>query len=423
VKAITYVGRYPPLYYLVVGIPSLLAQSDVGLYAMRLVSGMLSAVMIGLALAIASTWSRRKLLVLGVAVAATPMLLVFGSTVNPSGLEMSSALCVWTGVLALWLDRSESPPRSLVAATTAASSVLVLSRALSLLWLLLIILFAMALDPTATRRLSHDRRVRIGAGITAASSILALGYVVWADALRVEPVGATLPVHAGLVQIVEAVMGHAETWILQFTGAFGWSLTAPPLAGYAVLLLAVGVLVVLGLLTASRRHAVVLLLLMFTALAGTIVIVASHATEYGIVWQARDGYPLYVGVVLVGAATARLPRSSWSGRGMVPPTGIDRLVYLTVTCVAFSQFVDIMWALRRYTHGVLGPVNPFVHVAGAFSPPLPVAVLLTGALTLSVAWAWWIWLLARMAGGEHDVVGGPERSTGSLHEGDGLVEV
>ena len=302
VKAITYVGRYPPLYYLVVGLPSLVSQSDAGLYGMRLVSGLLTAVMIGLALAIASTWSRRNLLVLGIAVAATPMLLVFGSTVNPSGLEMSAALCAWTGALILWLDRSVRPPPSLVAATTAASSVLVLSRVISPLWLLLVFVFAVALDPTATRRLSRDRRVRIGVGITAAATTLALGYVAWADALSVAPVGAKVPVHAGLLQVVESVMGQSETWILQFTGSFGWSSTPPPLAGYAVLLLAVGLLVALGLLTATRRHTVVLLLLMCTAVVVTIVIVASRATKYGIVWQARDGFPLYAGVILVGAA-------------------------------------------------------------------------------------------------------------------------
>ncbi len=405
VKAITYVGRYPPLYYFVVGLPSLVSQSDVGLYSMRLVSGLLTAVMIGLALAIASTWSRRKFLVLGVAVAATPMLLVFGSTVNASGLEMSSALCAWTGALVLWLDHSVRPPPSLVAATTAASSVFVLSRALSPFWLLLIFVFVMALDPTATRRLSHDRIVRMGAGITAVATVLALGYTAWADALSVAPGGTQVPVHAGLATVVESVMGQAQTWVLQLTGSFGWALTPPPLAGYAALLLAVSLLVALGLLSASRRHTVVLLLLMFTAVVLTIVIVASRATKDGIVWQARDGFPLYAGVILVGAATARLPR--WSSGGpdlMAPARTRERVVLLVVACVALSQFADIVWALRRYTHGVFGPVNPFVHLAGAFSPPLPVAVLLIGALALSVAWAWWLWFMVRTVGGEHDAV-------------------
>ena len=44
VRAVTYDGRYPPLYYAIVGLPSLLSQTNAGLYGMRLLSGMLTAV-------------------------------------------------------------------------------------------------------------------------------------------------------------------------------------------------------------------------------------------------------------------------------------------------------------------------------------------------------------------------------------------
>ena len=64
---------------------------------MRLISGLLTALFIGLAIGISATWSNRRLLLLAVVTATTPMLLVFGSAVNPSGLEMASALCAWTG--------------------------------------------------------------------------------------------------------------------------------------------------------------------------------------------------------------------------------------------------------------------------------------------------------------------------------------
>ncbi len=89
----TYVGRYPPLYYAIVGIPSLAWPTDVGGYLMRLVSGLLSSLFLGLALALAAVWSRLRLLVLAVVVAATPMVFIWGSVVNPSGLEVATAVC------------------------------------------------------------------------------------------------------------------------------------------------------------------------------------------------------------------------------------------------------------------------------------------------------------------------------------------
>ena len=43
----TYVGRYPPLYYAIVGLPSLAWHTDVAGYLMRLVSGLLSVLFLG----------------------------------------------------------------------------------------------------------------------------------------------------------------------------------------------------------------------------------------------------------------------------------------------------------------------------------------------------------------------------------------
>ena len=105
-----YVGRYPPLYYGIVGLPSLVLENDAAVYAMRLVSGALSAALLALALAVAAVWSRNRLLVVAVATAATPMVFVFGSVVNSSGIEVAAAACVWTGGLLLFLDHSRKPP-------------------------------------------------------------------------------------------------------------------------------------------------------------------------------------------------------------------------------------------------------------------------------------------------------------------------
>ncbi len=152
-RAITYVGRYPPLYYAIVGLPSLATQNDTAIYAMRLLSGILTASLIGLAIATAVTWSTHRLLLLAVTVVATPLLIVFGSVVNPSGLEMSAALCTWTGALTLVLDHAERPPRGLVVVCTTTAALFALARPLSVFWLALIALFVVLLCPRAVRSL------------------------------------------------------------------------------------------------------------------------------------------------------------------------------------------------------------------------------------------------------------------------------
>src|SRR3954447_2336385 len=65
VRAVTYVGYYPPLYYALTGWPSRFSTSRVGLRAMRLTSAVLGALLLGLAVATARRWSRNPWLLVG----------------------------------------------------------------------------------------------------------------------------------------------------------------------------------------------------------------------------------------------------------------------------------------------------------------------------------------------------------------------
>ena len=106
----TSAGRYPPLYYAIVGIPSLVSDSTGGIYAMRLVDAALSALFVALALTSICVWSRRRFMLVGVLLALTPMTLFLGGVVNPNGPEICAALCMWTAGLILVLERADDPP-------------------------------------------------------------------------------------------------------------------------------------------------------------------------------------------------------------------------------------------------------------------------------------------------------------------------
>ena len=89
--ASSYQARYPPLYFAVVGLPSYFRGSSVDIYLMRLVSALLSAIFLALALTAAVVYSTNRAMVVGLVVAATPMVFFLAGVVNPSGLEISSA--------------------------------------------------------------------------------------------------------------------------------------------------------------------------------------------------------------------------------------------------------------------------------------------------------------------------------------------
>ncbi len=61
VASTTYVGHYPPLYYLLVGTGSYVSQQKSGIYIMRLVSSAISAFMVALAFYVIAKWGRRTI--------------------------------------------------------------------------------------------------------------------------------------------------------------------------------------------------------------------------------------------------------------------------------------------------------------------------------------------------------------------------
>ena len=81
--ATIYNARYPPLYYSIVGLPSLLADSNWAVYLMRLFSAALSSLFIALAVTSAYVWSKNRLLIAGIVIAATPMVMYLAGIINP----------------------------------------------------------------------------------------------------------------------------------------------------------------------------------------------------------------------------------------------------------------------------------------------------------------------------------------------------
>lgn len=398
VSAATYVGRYPPLYYAIVGLPSLEWHTSVTIYLMRLLSGLLTALMVGLALALSSVWSGSRLLVLAVAVAATPTVLIFGSAVNPSGLEMAASLCVWTGGLILVLDHAEHPPPSLVYGTAASAIVMVLTRGLSPLWLALIAASLLALAPRSVPLLVRCRAVRVAGTTVAVAGVAAVGYVVGAHTLSVYPLGIPVPSSMSSTGVLELALGRTKSLATEFIGTFDAAESPPPILAIGLWLLVASGLLVFGLVASLRRHAAVLVALIAASLIVPTLVMVSQAHDIGLVWQARDGYPLYAGILLVaGAAGGRGLGMSpdWSrGRSKVG-AAFGRLAVLVAVAVAVAQLADFVWALRLYTGGWGAIANPLAHVRSSWDPPLPALILIVTGVLAAAFYGWWIFHLSR----------------------------
>lgn len=362
-----YNARYPPLYYAIVGLPSLLGVGSWAVYLMRLTSALLASLFLALAVTAARLWSRSRLVLVGVLVAATPMVLFLGGIVNPSGLEVSAAIATWTCGSVLVLEHLEDPPPGLVGALALSASVFELTRGISPFWLActLVVLLAVA----DWRRLGHlfrRRSVLAGLGVVAAFGALALAWTFGEHALDVysrTPLGP-----APESTILETSFAHNDYYLPTMVGVFGWFDTYAPTFTYVVWYGLVGLLTLAAAAVARVRQ---LLALGFLALAIVVLPVAissSQVHRYGYTWSGRDTLPLAVGLPILAAAL--LGRSVLSAYRA-------RLAGIVGVLAVGAQIAAYFEALRRYAVGTKGPDFGFL-LHARWRPPLGFATVLAG---------------------------------------------
>ncbi|MGH9292389.1 MAG: DUF2142 domain-containing protein [Acidimicrobiales bacterium] len=390
-RVLIYDGRYPPLYYAVVGLPSLATSSAGGVYMMRLVSALLSAGFLALAATVILVWSRSRMLLAGLGLAATPTLFFLGGAVNPSSLEVSSAICCWCSLLILALEhggkkRDGAPPLPLLLSATGSACVMVLTRGLSPLWLAMIGVTVFCLAPGRVIALLRLAKVRVGAVAVLVCTVAAFAWIVTQHTLDVQasPVGPAAG--SSELGILADVLGRTPQFFTEMIGRFGWLDVPAPLATYVIWCLGLVAVAGAAILLVRRQQLAVWLGVVAATVVVPVLISSSQARHSGFVWQGRDSLPFAVGVPLVGAAL--LGASSRVSSGGAKPS---RFVAVVLFGAALAQFFALTGALRRNAVGLSGP---FDYLHGPWGPPL-------GALAVTlVALAVWIVLpvvLSRVA--------------------------
>ena len=405
----TYVGRYPPLYYLMVGLPTLFTPSVWGFYAMRAISALITAALVGMAFAVTAAYGRSRLLVLGVAVCATPMLVFLSAIINPTSMEMAGGLLAWAGGLVLVLDHVDAPPRPVVASLLVGSALLALSRSISPFWVACVLAIMFLLDPRGIigllRRPGPARKGFIAIiGVCAAAGLYSLA----TKAFSVYPAGRPVPKDATTWKIVQLAWDRIPSYYRQFIGVFGWLDTkSPPSSFWIWTVLLIGT-VLIGLIAASWRQRLCMVLIAIGIVAVPTAITSSHARVDGLVWQSRYSYPIDVGLLLLAMAVA--------SHGVFARRWVVRVIVVaSAIAMGFAQVHSYFQTLRRYVVGLHGTPHFLSNHPGQWEPPLPPWVLLGATGVAALVYAAWIVLLGlrrreptpAVASGEPDGDGGP----------------
>lgn len=362
VPATTYVGRYPPTFYVAVGWPSLFLGPARALRAMRLVSVVLSAALLATAASAIVDLGRRRggMVVIGLALAVTPSVLFIGSSINASAVEITAGIATWVTALAL-VAGTGAPTRSLVVRTAISISAFALARPVSplLVGIALVVVWLVAGSRERVRELWADRTSRVAGVVVAVIGALASAYILATGAFG-SAQGFPI-VDKGNAEIAQFSLGEFPWRTRQMIGVFGWLDTPLNPATIVVWLLAVAAVVVGALWWGRGRDRLGLL-----AVAAALVVVPTAAElagahQVGTVWQGRYSLPIAVGLPIVaGFALDRARR---------PSARVVRVAaVLTGVLVAVVQTLSIVTSVRRYATGADNPLFAYLS-AGVWSPP------------------------------------------------------
>jgi hypothetical protein len=367
-------GRYNPVYYAFVGLPSLPFPNETGIYLMRLLSGALCAGLLASALTSAFAWRRSRLLVLGMLACVTPMVLFLSATVNPSAPEIAAAICLWaSGLVAAVTPVGTALTPVLLRRIGIAAAILVVTRQLSPLWLALIAaVLLLVAGRRRIRALVARRDTLVWALLVFLATCYAVGWIVLAGSLGGDP--GDKPERTLEDGIKRSIL-LTPARVTQMIGVLGWLDTRLPWFTYVAFAGVIGVVVVLGLAASKRRgQALILGVLAMTVLV-PILIEGSQASRVGFIWQGRYTLPLAVGLPLAATLAAGL-------RGLVPEALTRNLAVWLAALVGLAQFGAFAYALLRYQVGVGGGYDL---LAGSWEPPGgSFAVLLLFGVSLAV---------------------------------------
>jgi hypothetical protein len=346
----TTAGLYNPVYYVLVGWPSLLSDDSAGIYGMRIASAVAVAGFLALSFALVWSWPRRVLPLIGLAVATTPMVVFLGGTVNPNSLEITATLAAFTGMLTIVRER-ELPVARSAAIVLAGAAIAGNMRGLSILWLVVALLVPLTLL-RGHELLGLLRRRPVQVAI-AGSALAFVAAAVWL--LASNSLGAAVddPVTETIAPGVGAPWYYGAWWTFQATldylqgavGIFGWLDTPAPLFVFAVWTALAGAILLLGAVLLRGRALLFAALLVGATVALPPIVQALYISGGGMIWQGRYILPVLACAAL-GLATVLSDVLS------IPAPAMRRLVGVLVVLWSLAQLHSFATALRRYSVGL-----------------------------------------------------------------------
>lgn len=393
----TYIGRYPPLYYLLTGLPTLITSYRLALYLMRVFSAFFSALFITIGFHSLKTLKNSKIVLIGFLLALVPNVFIYSAIVDASGLEIALGLCAWaTGIT--WAVKNDQVINKSFRKFLIVLSIYSIVRPISPIWAFATLLFCFMLAGKEKVLQSVKEKVNlIYVGVFLFCCLFTLlwihirGNLIYTTPLqlRLSPQGFTNYYQKPFIQevffslydsgyligqmIAQLIINPFKTMIIEYA----WEITLG-----LILLLAVGL---------TQKKAAVLSIGFFIFLLVSYAIgEAKYGHELGLWWQGRYSCPIAVGVpILTFAALQKYPSNKLKAIVDYINSNNIPLIFASVL-VLIGNFSTYFFEIHIYATGSKGGYLPPFH---KINWPVPAGLYTWMSLYL-IAWLALIVLIA-----------------------------
>jgi hypothetical protein len=330
----TNMGRYPPLPFVISGIGTVFGATNLSVYMSRAMTSLICALLIACS---AYAIMRREQSLVGLLVAITPGTVFLASAMNPSAIEICSAIALWSILPSI--HQRENKDSAIQIMFIIAGVLLIATRPIGVVIYAMVSVISWVAYGNAKpiSFVKANKPALIMHGMTVA--LMAWWYV------AVYSFQTTPSLTAGSEKLsvttqLNRSLNHIPELLDHVVGNFGWLDTPIPRGALWLYVIGTAILVATSMNKIGLRKVVALTLLCFTVGFMAIAIDVNFYAMFG--WFGAQGR--HIAPVLAGLPLLMLSQSAFG----------SRIQSVVITGWSVVMLWAGLGALRRYTVGISG---------------------------------------------------------------------
>lgn len=330
----TNMGRYPPLPFVISGIGTVFGPTNLSVYMSRAMTSLICALLIACS---AYAIMRRKQSLVGLLIAITPGTVFLASAMNPSAIEICSAVALWSILPSIHQDESKN--HAIQTIFIIAGVLLIATRPIGVVIYVMVSLVSWLAYGNAkpVSFFKANKPVLITHGVAAA---LMVWWYVAVYSFQTTPSLTAGSEKMSITTQLTRSLNHIPELLDHVVGNFGWLDTPIPRGALWLYVIGTAILVATSMKKVGQRKLLALILLLMTVICMSIAIDMNFYGMFG--WFGAQGR--HIAPVLVGLPLIMFSRFTFG----------NRIRFAVVT----GWSVVMVWAglgtLRRYTVGIIG---------------------------------------------------------------------